>query len=105
MSITRDQITPYISRQLKDDEVAQLIETHIDPEPHGFSIARARIRGTGVTVATLIQELGGVDGDIQAAADDYDLSSEQVLAAVFFYWENQTVIDAAITVRNSWFDV
>jgi uncharacterized protein (DUF433 family) len=103
MSITRDQISPYISRQLSDDEVRELIEQHIDTESLGTGIARARVRGTGTTVATVIQELEAVAGDVQAAAKDYDLTVEQVLAAVFFYWEHQNVIDAEITVRRSYF--
>lgn len=103
MSITRDQVNPYISRPLSDDDVRELIERHVDTESLGAGIARARIRGTGTTVAAVIMNLEAVAGDLKKAADDYDLTVEQVLGAVFFYWEHQDVIDAEITLRNSWF--
>ena len=104
MSVTREQVNRFITRQFSDEDIRELIDRHVESDSFNTGIARARVRNTGVTVATLIQELDAVGGDIQAAADDYDLSPEQVLAAVFFYWDNQTVIDAEITVRNSWFE-
>jgi uncharacterized protein (DUF433 family) len=103
MSISREQITPYIAGQLSDEDVRSLIERHVECETPETGIVRARVRGRGTTVAAVIMALNAESGELEKAAAQYDLSIEQMLGVVFFYWENQGVIDAEITARNSWF--
>ena len=104
MSVTREQVQPYISDQYSEDETRELIQRYVETQPIGTGIARARIRGTGTTVAAIIMVLQAEGGNVERAAWQYNLSVKQVLAAVFYYWEHQEVIDAEITVRDSWFN-
>ena len=103
MSVTKEQVRPYISEPMEDEQIDAIIAKHIDPHPHGFGPARARLHGPGVSVAALIANLEALNGDVQKTAADFNATVEEVLAAIYFYWKNQTVIDAEITVRRSGF--
>jgi uncharacterized protein (DUF433 family) len=104
MPITQDQLQPYISEELDEGQITTLIERHVDAAPDRYGVADARIRGAGVRVATVIADLDGLDDTIDDAAESYSVRPEDVFAAVHFYWRNQKVIDAVITVRRSWFE-
>jgi hypothetical protein len=94
MSVTREQVQAHISRPLSDDEIEALIERHIDPEPEGFSIARARLRNAGASVAAVIADLEALNGDVEKTAEDFDACTVEILAAVFFFWQHLEIIPA-----------
>jgi uncharacterized protein (DUF433 family) len=74
----------------------ELIARHIEPDPHKPERAEARVVGSGVHVWALIPHLQAENGDLEAAAAHYDLTTEQVEAAAAYYRRNQSVIDARI---------
>jgi uncharacterized protein (DUF433 family) len=103
MSITPEQLSPFISEPLSDDDVSKLIEEHIETSPHGFGVASACLKEYGTSVAAIIADLEAEQGDINQGAADFRVPVEAILAAVFFYWRHKDVIDAEITVRRSGF--
>lgn len=103
MSVTRDQLAPYFSEPMNQEQIDRLIALHIDRQSGGTGPSRAKLRNTGTSVAAVIDHLGAVDGDIEQTAEAFELNPIQVLAAIFFYWAHQEIIDAEITVRHSYF--
>jgi len=74
----------------------QLIARHIEPDAHKPERAEARVVGSGVHVWALIPHLQAENGDLEAAAAHYDLTTEQVEAAAAYYHRHQSAIDARI---------
>ena len=74
----------------------ELIARFIEWDPHKPGRADVRIVGSGVHVWALIPHLQAENGDVDAVAAAYDLTPEQVEAAVAFHRRNQAVIDARI---------
>jgi len=78
-----------------------LIERHVELDPTRPYAAEARLVDSGVSVWAIIGHLPSVDGDIDRAAEDYDLESDAVRAALAYYRLHQTQIDARL-VANGW---
>lgn len=55
-----------------------------------------RVREGGVPIWALIGYLEAVEGDLDRAARDYEISRDAVEAAVAYYRRNRDVIDARI---------
>ncbi|MEX2425956.1 MAG: hypothetical protein WD401_04245 [Thermomicrobiaceae bacterium] len=103
MSVTRDQISEYISEPMSEDQITALIDHWIDPDPRGFGVPDACLKRTGTSVAAIIADLEAEDGDVLQAAEDFSAANDEILAAVFFYWRHKEIIDAEITLRRSGF--
>ena len=74
----------------------ELIRQYIEPDPAAPIPERARIAGTGVTVAILISYLRGVGWDVERAATAYAIPKQAVAAAHAFYQRHHARIDAWI---------
>ena len=73
-----------------------LIHEYIEPNPHRPGVDEARLRGYGVAVWALIGYWLGVDGDADRVARDYDVPLSAVKAAVEYYRQYKSQIDARI---------
>ncbi len=77
-----------------------LIERYIVPDPDGLA-DRARLAGSGVPVWAIIGYLRGYDIDQTAA--DYEVSREEVEAALAYYDRHRAAIDAWLTLNDAAF--
>ena len=75
------------------DQPQQLITRWIEPHPWKGGAAEARLKDSKISVWAIVGHLGGDDGDVRQAADDYDIPVEAVEAAVAYYREHRAVID------------
>ena len=75
------------------DRTQQLIARWIEPHPWKGGAAEARLKDSMISVWAIVGHLGGDDGDVRQAADDYDIPVEAVEAAVAYYREHRAVID------------
>ncbi|HET9016248.1 MAG TPA: DUF433 domain-containing protein [Thermomicrobiaceae bacterium] len=77
-----------------------LIARHIDPDPYGLGPATACLREHRVSVHTLVARLHERGGELEEVADDFDVPEECVLAALYFAWRFQSLIEARISPRQ-----
>jgi uncharacterized protein (DUF433 family) len=73
-----------------------LIEQWIEPDPYRPGPANARLKKYAVHVWALIGYLPAVDNDIAVAAQDYDVPTEAVEAALAYYARHKALIDDRI---------
>jgi uncharacterized protein (DUF433 family) len=71
----------------------KLIDKHVD-ESRG--IANARLHHGAVPVWALVGYLEAAKGDKRRVAKDYDLSDDEVRAALSYYKRHKAAIDARI---------
>ncbi|MGH2535124.1 MAG: DUF433 domain-containing protein [Thermomicrobiales bacterium] len=62
----------------------------------------ARLRESGVSVTTVIQQLRDAGRDIADVAESYRLSQEAIRAAIAYYERHKAVIDARIMLNMAW---
>jgi uncharacterized protein (DUF433 family) len=79
----------------------ELIAKYIDPDPHGYGPAEARLLRYGVSVWALIGALPAANDDIVQVAADYDLPLEAVEAAVAYYRHHRALIDARLLLNRA----
>jgi len=81
----------------------ELIERYLDQDfdhvPSGR--ADARLRDSGVTVWEIVAFLRVYQNDQDKVAQHFDLSTEEVAAALAFYRLNQTDIDGRILLNEA----
>jgi uncharacterized protein (DUF433 family) len=75
------------------------IEHWIEPNPYYPGPQEARLVEYGVSVWVLIAYLRAVGDDVARVADDYALPLEAVEAAIAYYREHQSLIDAQIAMN------
>jgi uncharacterized protein (DUF433 family) len=77
-----------------------LIERYIEPDPHRPD--DARLREHGVSVWTLVGYWRDVAGeDVERVAEDYEVPVDAVRAALAFYENNRTLIDARLALNTT----
>ena len=80
----------------------ELIERHIGVDPwRGW--AEARLIRTGVSVWALIGALPASNYDLNDLAADYDLSAEEIEAAMAYYRRHRPYIDAGLLLNEAAF--
>jgi len=80
----------------------RLIEKHIGLEyerPGGR--ADARLRRTGTPIWALVMYLGVYDGDAAQVASDFDLTEEEMDAALAFYRRNRKYVEASVLLNEA----
>ena len=77
-----------------------LISEYIEPNPQHPDPSNVRLRGYGFSVWALIGYLPLFNGDTAALADEFGIPVEAVEAAVAYYQQHQSEIDARLA-RNS----
>lgn len=80
---------------------AQLIERHIELNPHKPGLAEARLKASGVAVWALVGYLPAVGGDLDRVAADYELAREAVESALAYYQQHQALIDARLAANRT----
>ncbi len=83
------------------DVHVDLIQKHIEENPHRRGRANVRIVGTGIPVWALVAYWQGAGHDVARVAADYELPVEAVEAALAYYRENQAVIDARLEANEA----
>ena len=76
-----------------------LVARWIEPNPHRPGVEDAILVGYGVSVWALIGYLSMVENDIARVAADYELPLEAVEAALGYYQEHQSAIDARLAAN------
>jgi uncharacterized protein (DUF433 family) len=85
-----------VRNQVTDEE---LIEQHIMPDP-GMGRAEARMRRTGTHVWALIGYLRGAERDPADLAAAYELTREEIDAALAYYRRYRAYIDARLLLNE-----
>jgi uncharacterized protein (DUF433 family) len=80
----------------------RLIEKHVDLHYDRYGgRAEARLKVSGVSVWAIVAYLGIYDGDVDEVARIYDLSSEEVNAALAYYRRNKPYVDARVLLNEA----
>ena len=81
----------------------QLVERYIDQEVERYPSGRAdaRLRESGISVWAIVAFLRVYDNDRRKVAEHFDLSREDVAAALAYYRLNKPHIDARITLNEA----
>ncbi|MDQ6603891.1 MAG: hypothetical protein M3Z19_14310 [Chloroflexota bacterium] len=74
----------------------QAIAQYIGADPHHHGAHYAILREEGIPVWALIGHLIGVDWDVRQAAEDYEIPTAAVEAAVLYYRQHKDALDAVI---------
>lgn len=81
----------------------QLIEKHIDLnyDRYPYRRADAWLRESGVSIWVIIRNLDMYQGDRDQVARDFDLSQEEIDAALAYYQRHKKYVDARITLHEA----
>jgi uncharacterized protein (DUF433 family) len=90
------------SPQRSDIDEQQLIEKHIDLNYDRFGgRADARLKESGVSIWAIVGYLDVYDGNASEVARIYDLSPEEMDAALAYYRRHKKYIDARILLNEA----
>ena len=84
-----------------DDQ--RLIERHVDLDTDRYPGGRAdaRLRDSGVSVWAIVAFLRVYGHDVDKVAEHFELSREEVEAALAYYRRNKPYVDARITLNEA----
>lgn len=90
------------SPQRRDLDEQQLIEKHIglDYERYGGR-ADARLKESGVSVWAIVSYLDVYEGDLDKVAWHFELSQEELDAALAYYQRNKPYLDARVLLNEA----
>jgi uncharacterized protein (DUF433 family) len=78
------------------------VDQYIESDPYRPGPAGARLRSSGVPVWALISYYKfAVHEDAEQTARDYELTREDVAAAIAYYHQHREAIDARIAANSS----
>lgn len=83
---------------MKDDA---LIGRYLEMAPRRPSPAEALLRNSGVPIWALVGHYLAVDRDRYVVAHDYDISLDEVAAAVAYYRRHRQVIDTRLAENSA----
>lgn len=86
-----------VRNEISDTE---LIARYVHTDPDRFEPDRGRLERTGVSAWVLISQLRHGDS-FETVASDYDITIDEVQAAVAYYRQHPAVIDARITLNEA----
>lgn len=90
------------SPQRRDLNEQQLIEKHVDLDYDRYGgRADARMKRTGVSIWAIVSYLGVYDGDTNKVAWVYDLSPDEMDAALAYYRRNKKYVDARVLLNEA----
>ena len=73
----------------------------IVPDPHRPGGERARLADHGIAVWALIGHMGGEDGDVARAAEDFGIPEEAFRTALVYYRQHRSAIDARLATQRA----
>lgn len=93
---------PGTSRTSKPDD-RPLVDRYIDQDVARYAGGRAdaTLRGSGVSVWAVVAFLRVYDNDRRKVAEHFDVSPDEVEAALAYYRFNKNYIDARITLNEA----
>ncbi len=86
------------SNQRSDLDEQRLIEQHIDTS---WGRADARLKRAGVSVWSLVGYLHAFEGDFKRTQRAFELSAEELEAALAYYRRNKQYIDARLLLNSA----
>ena len=86
------------TNQRSELDEQRLIEQHIDAS---WGRADARLKRAGVSVWSLIGYLRAFEGDLERTQGAFELSAEELEAALAYYRRNQQYIDARLLLNTA----
>jgi uncharacterized protein (DUF433 family) len=90
------------SPQRSDVDEQQLIEKHIDLNYDRYGgRADARLKVSGVSVWAIVTYLNLYEGNVDKVAWHYELSPEEMEAALAYYRRNKKYIDARVLLNEA----
>lgn len=78
-----------------------LIERHVAEDL--ISPDRARLTDSGVPIWVLVAYLQAANGDPAATAAEYEISEEEMAAALAYYERHRAIVDARIVLHRAAF--
>jgi uncharacterized protein (DUF433 family) len=88
-------------RQSRVDE-QRLIEKHVDLNYDRYGgRADARLKASGVLVWAIVAVLALYDGDLDAVAHHFELSRDELEAALAYYRRNKRYVDARVLLNEA----
>ncbi len=86
----------------EDLDEQELIERHVDMDAARYGgRAEARLRESGVSIWAIVTYLDIYDGDADQVARDFELSREEMAAALAYYRRNKKYVDARIILNEA----
>ncbi|MBM2810465.1 MAG: hypothetical protein HW416_1224 [Chloroflexi bacterium] len=82
----------------------ELIERHVEPNPHRPGVDEAWIMPWGISVWALAPYFEQPKPDIDAIAGSYDIAREAVQAALAYYRRHGSAIDACMAQNLAYLD-
>lgn len=80
----------------------ELLEKYVDPDVDRYGgRADARLLNSGVSVWAIVAYLRVYKGDVDKVAWHYDLSHEELEAALAYYRRNKRYIDARVLLNEA----
>jgi uncharacterized protein (DUF433 family) len=91
------------SRQRSDLDEQKLIEKHIDLDYDQYPYRRADVwlRDSGASVWAIVMFLDMYEGDRDKLAEHFEISQEEIDAALAYYRRNKKYVDARITLNEA----
>jgi uncharacterized protein (DUF433 family) len=90
------------SPQRRDLVEQQLIEKHIDLNYDRYGgRADARLKESGVSVWAIVSYLDVYEGDLDKVAWHFELSQEELDAALAYYQRNKPYLDARVLLNEA----
>jgi uncharacterized protein (DUF433 family) len=90
------------SPKRSDLDERQLIEKHVGLDYERFGgRADARLKESGVSIWAIVSYLDVYEGDLDKVAWHFELSQEELDAALAYYRRNKTYLDARILLNEA----
>ena len=86
------------TKRWSDADEQRLMEQHIDTS---WGRADARLKRAGVSVWSLIGYLRAFEGDLEQTRDAFEISPEELEAALAYYRRHKQYIDARLLLNSA----
>lgn len=92
-----------LPQERSDLDEQRLIEKHIDLDYDRYPYRRADVwlRSSGASVWAIVMFLGMYGGDREEVARHFDISQEEIDAALAYYRRNKKYVDARIILEEA----
>lgn len=90
------------SHRRSDLDEQRLIERHVDPDHDRFGgRADARLKESGVSIWAIVTYLEVYGGDLEKVAWHFELSQDELDAALAYYRRNKKYVDARVLLNEA----
>ncbi|MDI3340574.1 MAG: hypothetical protein QJR03_08580 [Sphaerobacter sp.] len=96
MPLNYEELMGDSARSIDAAAMRALIARHIDSDTVRGGPEYARLRDSGLAVWCLVAGMDPWEDSLEDLAEDYEVSPESVLAAIYYYWQHRDAIDRRI---------